>query len=145
MLIREIAGGEISSEVIDVYPEPVEDFRVEISFAHVDRLIGNPIEPAIIRSILESLEIRVVEENAQGMVLHVPPYRVDVQREADIIEEILRIYGFNRVEISKGLRSTLSATQKTGQGTGREFDIGPAHCQWILRDEIQLPDPCILL
>jgi phenylalanyl-tRNA synthetase beta chain len=112
LLIREIAGGEISSEVVDVYPDPVEDFRVEISFAHVDRLIGNPIEPAIIRSILESLEIRVVEEDAQGMVLHVPPYRVDVQREADIIEEILRIYGFNRVEISKGLRSTLSATKK---------------------------------
>ncbi len=112
LLIKEIAGGSISSELVDVYPEPVEDFRVEITFAHVDRLIGNHIEPAIIRSILESLEIRVEEENAQGMVLRVPPYRVDVQREADVIEEILRIYGFNRVEISKGLRSTLSYTSK---------------------------------
>ncbi len=112
MLIKEIAGGSISSEVVDVYPEPVKDFRVEITFAHVDRLIGFHIEPATIRSILESLEIRVEEEHEQGMILLVPPYRVDVQREADVIEEILRIYGFNRVEITRGLRSTLSYTSK---------------------------------
>ncbi len=112
MLIKEIAGGTISSEVIDVYPEPVEDFRVEISFAHVNRLIGNPIEPATVRSILQSLEIKVEHEDDQGMVLHVPPYRVDVQREADVIEEILRIYGFNRVEIGTGLKSTLSYSAK---------------------------------
>ena len=112
MLIKEIAGGTISSEVIDVYPEPVEDFRVEISFAHVNRLIGNPIEPATVRSILQSLEIKVEHEDDQGMVLQVPPYRVDVQREADVIEEILRIYGFNRVEIGSGLKSTLSYSAK---------------------------------
>lgn len=112
LLIKEIAGGEISSEVIDSYPEPVEDYKVEISFAHVDRLIGNPIEPSTIRSILESLEIRIEEESEKGMVLRVPPYRVDVQREADVIEEILRIYGFNRVEMAGGLRSTLSYTSK---------------------------------
>jgi phenylalanyl-tRNA synthetase beta chain len=112
MLIKEIAGGSISSEVVDVYPEPVEDFRIEITYAHVDRLIGNHIEPATIRSILESLEIRVEKEHEQGMILLVPPYRVDVQREADVIEEILRIYGFNRVEITRGLRSTLSYTNK---------------------------------
>jgi len=111
-MIKEIAGGIISSELVDVYPEAVEDFRIEISFAHVDRLIGNHLDPATIRSILESLEIRVEEEHEQGMVLRVPPYRVDVQREADIIEEILRIYGFNRVEITSGLRSTLSSTTK---------------------------------
>jgi len=112
MLIKEIAGGSISSEVIDVYPEPVEDFRVEISFAHVNRLIGNELDPANIRSILESLEIVVEKEDEIGMVLRVPPYRVDVQREADVIEEILRIYGFNRVEIGSGLRSTLSYSEK---------------------------------
>jgi len=112
LLIKEIAGGSISSEVVDVYPEPVEDFRIEISYAHVDRLIGNHLDPTTIRSILESLEIRVEEENDRGMVLRVPPYRVDVQREADVIEEILRIYGFNRVEITKGLRSTLSSSSK---------------------------------
>jgi phenylalanyl-tRNA synthetase beta chain len=112
MLIREIAGGTISSEVIDIYPEPVEDFRVEITFAHVDRLIGNAMDPDTIQRILESLEIRVEERNDIGMVLRVPPYRVDVQREADIIEEILRIYGFNRVETGSGLRSTLSYSSK---------------------------------
>ncbi|MCK4991617.1 MAG: phenylalanine--tRNA ligase subunit beta, partial [Bacteroidales bacterium] len=112
LMIKEIAGGTISSELVDVYPEPVEDFRIEISYAHVDRLIGNHLDPATIRSILESLEIRVEEEHEQGMVLRVPPYRVDVQREADVIEEILRIYGFNRVEITNGLRSTLSSTTK---------------------------------
>jgi phenylalanyl-tRNA synthetase beta chain len=112
MLIKEIAGGEISSEVVDVYPEPVENFRVEISFAHVNRLIGNELNPSTIRSILESLEIEVVEETDSGLVLSVPPYRVDVQREADVIEEILRIYGFNRVEIGSGLRSTLSYSEK---------------------------------
>jgi len=112
MLIKEIAGGTISSEVIDVYPEPVEDFRVEISFAHINRLIGNPIEPATVRSILQSLEIKIEHEDKLGMVLHVPPFRVDVQREADVIEEILRIYGFNRVEIGSGLKSTLSYSVK---------------------------------
>lgn len=112
ILIKEIAGGSISSELVDVYPEPVEDFRVKISFAHVNRLIGNEIEPPAIRSILESLEIVVEQEDALGMVLRVPPYRVDVQREADVVEEILRIYGFNRVEIGSGLRSTLSYSDK---------------------------------
>ncbi|MCK5136322.1 MAG: phenylalanine--tRNA ligase subunit beta [Bacteroidales bacterium] len=112
MLIREIAGGSISSDVVDVYPEPVEDFRVEISFANVNRLIGNDIEPDIIQSILESLDISVEQRNNRGMVLRVPPYRVDVQREADIVEEILRIYGFNRVETGAGLQSTLSYSSK---------------------------------
>ncbi len=112
LLIKEIAGGSISSEVIDVYPEPVEDFRVEISFAHVNRLIGNEISPDTVRSILQSLEIKVEHEDKLGMVLRVPPYRVDVQREADVIEEILRIYGFNRVEIGSGLKSTLSYSAK---------------------------------
>ena len=112
LLIKEIAGGHISSEVVDVYPEPVENFRVEISFAHVNRLIGNEISPDTIQSILQSLEIEVEERNKKGMVLRVPPYRVDVKREADVVEEILRIYGFNRVEIGTSLRSTLSATPK---------------------------------
>ncbi|MGW8316773.1 MAG: phenylalanine--tRNA ligase subunit beta [Bacteroidales bacterium] len=108
MLIKEIAGGEITSEVVDVYPEPVEDFRVEVSFAHVDRLVGNPMDRAAILSILESLEIRIEEQSDDGLTVRVPPYRVDVQREADVIEEILRIYGFNRIETGTSLRTTLS-------------------------------------
>ena len=112
LLIKEIAGGSISSEIVDEYPEPVEHFRVEISFAHVNRLIGNDISPDTIESILSSLEIEVELRTEEGMLLRVPPYRVDVKREADVIEEILRIYGFNRVEIGTALRSTLSATSK---------------------------------
>jgi phenylalanyl-tRNA synthetase beta chain len=108
LLIREIAGGKISSEVVDVYPRPVEDFKVELSFAHVDRLVGNPMDPDTIQAILESLDIRVEHRTKLGMSLRVPPYRVDVQRESDVIEEILRIYGFNRVETDGSLRSTLT-------------------------------------
>jgi len=112
LMIREIAGGYISSEIVDVYPEPVEHFPVEILFANVDRLVGNPMDPDVIESILESLDIRVKFRNETGMLVHVPPYRVDVRREADVIEEILRIYGFNRVETGDGLRSTLSWTEE---------------------------------
>ena len=112
MLIKSIAGGTISSQVVDVYPEPVEHFRVEISYAHVNRLIGNEISPDTIQSILTALEIEVEQRNDQGMILRVPPYRVDVKREADVIEEILRIYGFNKVEIGTSLRSTLSHSGK---------------------------------
>ena len=112
ILITEIAGGHVSSDVVDIYPEPVQDFRVEILYAHVDRLVGNHIDPDIIQSILESLDIKVEQRTGTGMVLSVPTYRVDVQREADVIEEILRIYGFNRVEIGSGLQSTLSYSNK---------------------------------
>ncbi len=112
MLIKEIAGGNISSQVVDEYPEPVEHFRVDISYAHVNRLIGNEISPATIESILTALDIEVEKKSEKGMILRVPPYRVDVKREADVIEEILRIYGFNRVEIGTSLRSTLSHSSK---------------------------------
>jgi len=112
LLVREIAGGSISSEVIDVYPVPVEDFPVELRYDHLERLVGNPMEPEVIQSILESLEIRVEEKTGKGMKLRIPPYRVDVRREADVIEEILRIYGFNRVVTGSALRSNLSYTSR---------------------------------
>ena len=112
VMIREIAGGTISSDVVDVYPDPVKDFQVEILFSNVDRLVGNHIDPDTIQSILESLDMVVEVRNEQGMLLRIPPYRVDVQREADVIEEILRIYGFNRVETGSGLQSTLSYSGK---------------------------------
>lgn len=112
LLIKEIAGGSISSDVIDLYPEPVEDFQVEVLYSNIDRLIGNPIPPSTVKSILKSLDIKIAVENEAGLLLHIPPYRVDVQREADVIEEILRIYGFNRVEINTGVQSTLSWSEK---------------------------------
>ncbi len=112
MLIKELAGGEISSEIVDIYPEKVEDFKVEIKYAHVDRLIGKVIDKAQIKKILEALEIKVVNKSAEGLILNVPPYRVDVTREADVIEEILRIYGYNNVEIPAAVKSTLSYAPK---------------------------------
>lgn len=105
LLIKEIAGGTISSEIIDIYPEPVQDFKVNMKYRNIDRLIGKSLEKEQIKGILESLDIRVTDETETGFTAIVPPYRVDVQREADVIEEILRIYGFGQVELSDALSS----------------------------------------
>ncbi|MCH7403477.1 phenylalanine--tRNA ligase subunit beta [Belliella kenyensis] len=102
-LIKEIAGGEFASEVIDIYPNPVEDFQIEVSYKHIDRLIGKHIAPEEVKSILEGLDIQLSNESAEGFTAMVKPYRVDVTREADVIEEILRIYGFDRVSLSENL------------------------------------------
>ncbi len=112
LLIKEIAGGSISSEIVDVYPNPIPDHRVSIKYKNVDRLIGKQIPTENIKKILESLEIKIIEETTEGLVLDVPPYRVDVTREADIIEEILRIYGYNNVEITTDVKSTISYAPK---------------------------------
>jgi phenylalanyl-tRNA synthetase beta chain len=112
LLLREIAGGKISSEITDIYPEPIEDFNLEVSFSNMTRIIGKSIDPEIIISILESLDIRVVSRDENTMTLKVPPYRVDVKREVDIVEEILRIYGYNNVEFDEHVHSTLSYIKK---------------------------------
>lgn len=112
LLIKELAGGEITSEIIDIYPQPVKDFEIEVTYAHIDRLIGKEIGKENIRKILKALEIKIVQETEESLLLHVPPYRVDVRREADVIEDILRIYGFNNVEVPAKVNSTLSYTQK---------------------------------
>ncbi len=108
-LLQEIAGGKVASELIDVYPNPVQDFVVEVEYAHVNRLIGKKIEPSEVKSILESLDIRVENETQTGFTAIVKPYRVDVTREADIIEEILRIHGFHQVELSEKLSTDFLA------------------------------------
>ncbi|MDH5367389.1 MAG: phenylalanine--tRNA ligase subunit beta [Cyclobacteriaceae bacterium] len=98
MLIKEVAGGKISSEVIDIYPQTIENFIIEVKYRNITRLIGKEIEKERIHRILKSLDIDIIEGNDLKFTVSVPPYRVDVTREADIIEEILRIYGFNNVE-----------------------------------------------
>ena len=103
LLIKDVAGGSISSEVIDIYPNPISNFEVSIKYKNVDRLIGKQIERVRIKEILTDLEMEILEDREDGLTLSVPPYRVDVQREADIIEDILRIYGFNEVEVSESL------------------------------------------
>uniref|UniRef100_UPI0030D9AF78 phenylalanine--tRNA ligase subunit beta n=1 Tax=uncultured Roseivirga sp. TaxID=543088 RepID=UPI0030D9AF78 len=106
LLIKELAGGEISSPLADFYPTPIENFKVEVKFANIDRLIGKAIGNDRIKSILESLDIQIQGETETGFTAIVPPYRVDVQREADIVEEVLRIYGYNNIEIDEHLSST---------------------------------------
>jgi phenylalanyl-tRNA synthetase beta chain len=105
LLIQEIAGGLVSSEITDIYPAPVEDFRVKMSYRNINRLIGKAIGQAETERILLALDIAVEEKDEKGFMAIVPPYRVDVQREADVIEEILRIYGFGQVELSDSLSS----------------------------------------
>lgn len=112
LLIKELGGGKITSEIIDIYPTPVQDFEVEVKYAHIDRLIGKQIGKEQVKNILQSLEIKIVQETEEGLLLHVPPYRVDVRREADVIEDILRIYGFNNIEVPAKVNSTLSYSEK---------------------------------
>ncbi|MCF8359260.1 MAG: phenylalanine--tRNA ligase subunit beta [Prolixibacteraceae bacterium] len=112
LLIKELAGGTISSDIVDVYPETAKPFRVEVSLANVERLIGVRIPAEKIKSILDALEIKVVDESGGTLTVDVPPFRVDVQREADVIEEILRIYGYNTVEPETHVHSTIQYSPK---------------------------------
>lgn len=112
MMIREIAGGEISSEIVDVYPNPILPGRVDLSYCNLDRLIGKVITRDVVKNILTDLEIEVLEElkPESGLRLQIPAFKVDVTREADVIEEILRIYGYNNIEIHDEVRASLSYT-----------------------------------
>ena len=112
LLIKELGGGQITSEIIDIYPDPVADFEVEVKYNNIDRLIGKAIGHKKKKKILSSLEIKIVRENTESLLLHIPPYRVDVRREADVIEDILRIYGFNNIEVPAKVNSTLSYSEK---------------------------------
>lgn len=105
MLIKEIAGGEITSEVVDIYPNPIGDLDIDIEYKNIHRLIGKDLSQAEIKEILGNLDIKVVSESEQGFKVSVKPYRVDVTREADVIEEILRIHGFDNVALSENLKS----------------------------------------
>ena len=95
-------------EIKDVYPNPMADARVQLDYEYVDRLIGKEIGHDMIKAIVESLEMKVVEETAEGLLLDVPAYRVDVPRPCDVVEDILRIYGYNNVEIPTQLKSSLT-------------------------------------
>lgn len=108
LMVKELAGGTISSEIKDICAAPVADFRVALTYNKVNSLIGKEIPAETIKSIVTSLEMKIVEENAEGLTLDVPPYRVDVQRDCDVIEDILRIYGYNNVEIPTTLKSSLT-------------------------------------
>lgn len=108
LLIQEVAGGTITGVIQDIYPVPVAPYRVELTYDKVNTLIGKVIPVETVKSILESLEMKIVSETAEGLVIDVPVYRIDVQRDVDVIEDILRIYGYNNVEFSDNVKSNLS-------------------------------------
>ena len=107
ILCKQLAGGKISMEICDVYPNPIPDAHVTLRYDYVNSLIGKVIEPETIKSILESLEMTIESEDSEHLQLVVPAYRVDVQRPCDVVEDILRIYGYNNVEIPTQLKSSL--------------------------------------
>ena len=113
MLVKELGGGEIASEIKDNYPNPIADFPVELSYDYVNSLSGKEIPTDIVKRIVGSLEMKVTGETDKGLSLLVPPYRVDVQRPCDVVEDILRIYGYNNVEIPTSLKSSLNVKGET--------------------------------
>ena len=118
LLIQEVAGGEITSDIIDVYPKKIEDFSVFIHFNKVNKIIGEEIKPDTIKKILASLDIKVNSISEVGLGLTIPAYRVDVTREIDVIEEILRVYGYNNIQIPGKLNATVSNAART-----EEFNV----------------------
>ncbi len=109
MLIKEVAGGEISSEVVDLYPQPVADFMVSVRWEKLYELIGHRIPAEEVRKILSNLDIQLTNESETGFTAMVPPYRVDVQRPSDIVEEVIRIYGLDNIPMPAGLSSSYMA------------------------------------
>ncbi|MBA6151471.1 phenylalanine--tRNA ligase subunit beta [Gelidibacter maritimus] len=112
LLIQEVAGGYVTNNLVDFYPKKIEDFPVHFSFANAEKLIGEEIPKDIIKSILMSLDIKVNNVTETGLGLMVPAYRNDVVREADVIEEVLRIYGYNNINFTEKLNASISPTSR---------------------------------
>ena len=113
ILIQEVAGGEITSDIIDVYQKKIEDFSVVLNFNNVSKIIGQEIPKETIKKILVSLDIKVTSVSESSLGLIIPAYRVDVQREIDVIEELLRVYGYNNINFTKKLNATVSNSGRT--------------------------------
>ncbi len=113
LLIQEVAGGEITSDIVDIYPKKIADFPVVLNFNNVKKIIGQELPKETIKNILASLEIKVNSVSDAGLGLTIPAYRVDVQREIDVIEEILRVYGYNNIKFSDKLNATVSNAPRT--------------------------------
>ncbi len=111
-LIKEYADAEMITDIIDIYPNKIEPFQISLSYEYLNTLVGNEIDKNIIKNILASLEIKIASETDHGLNLIVPPYRVDVQRPADIVEEVLRVYGYNNVEFSTKINASVEASDK---------------------------------
>lgn len=107
LLMQEVAGGKVSSEIVDVYPNKIEPFNVEFSFENCYRIIGQKLDKAVIKKIINSLEIHIENETNDRLTLLVPAFKADVQREIDVIEEVLRVYGYNNIELPSLMSSAL--------------------------------------
>lgn len=113
LLIQEVAGGEITSDITDIYPKKIEDFQVFLNFNNVTKIIGEEIPKDTIKKILVSLEMKINNITDAGIGLIIPSYRVDVQREIDVIEDILRVYGYNNIAIPQKLNATIANAPRT--------------------------------
>ena len=113
LLIQEVAGGEITSDIIDLYPKKLPDFSVFLNYEKAFKLIGQDLPKETIKKILASLDIKVNSTSDAGLGLTIPAYRVDVQREVDVIEEILRVYGYNNINSTKKLNATVAKSSRT--------------------------------
>lgn len=116
LLIQEVAGGKIAGSIQDVYPDPVQPYTVELTYNKINSLIGKDIPVETVKCILDSLEMKIISETVEGLTIHVPVYRIDVQRDVDVIEDILRIYGYNNIEFSDSVKSNLSYKTATDRG-----------------------------
>ncbi len=112
LLIRDLTGGHISSDIVDLYPKRKDDYQVFLTFEKINNLIGQEIPKDTIKSILASLDIQVKSVTESGLGLIIPFYRIDVQREVDVIEEILRVYGYNNIETKEKLHASVAVTSK---------------------------------
>lgn len=124
ILCKQLAGGKVSMQIKDVYPTPIENAQVSLSYQYVNNLIGKEIGVETIKSILKSLEMDIISEDEQGLVLAIPAYRVDVRRPCDVVEDILRIYGYNNVEIPTQLKSSLTIQGDVDKANHMENLIG---------------------
>lgn len=113
LLVKELAGGEICGEISDFYPAPVERPMVELSLDYMSRLIGKTLDKGLVKTILAALEMEIEKETDDVLTLRIPTYRVDVTRPCDVVEDILRIYGYNNVEFDETLHASLSYRQPT--------------------------------
>ena len=113
LLIQEVAGGEITSDIVDIYPKKLEDFQVFLNFEKITKVIGQELPKETIKKILVALEMKINNVTETGMGIVIPSYRVDVQREIDVIEEILRVYGYNNIKFTEKLNATISNASRT--------------------------------
>ncbi|WP_294673796.1 phenylalanine--tRNA ligase subunit beta [uncultured Fluviicola sp.] len=111
-LIQGVAGGKVGMEVVDLYPDPIQRRKVTLRFNRINQLLGHIITPEVIRNILISLDFEVLSSSDEALELSVPNYRIDVDREIDVIEEVLRIYGFNQIPLPEKLNTSLVVTEK---------------------------------